>query len=224
MTDPHAPLPPNRLKLATISLHIGAVIYALLGIGALALLPFLLSQTTDPTDRWVTVAMLLFLVVFSLGLAAASEAIVWGLGRRRTWAWVAGLCVFGLYVPSLFLPLGALGLWGLLDPGSRALFGMSAPGGAVPAGGTHPTTPKPGGATCLLWGLVAVFVLVVVIAVGGIVAAIVVPNFISARERAREHQGGASACLTCAPAGATVYATVSLPSTRGYPTTISARS
>jgi hypothetical protein len=46
------------------------------------------------------------------------------LYHRRFWAWVAGLVVFGIYTPSLFFPLGVLGLWGLLARRSRIEFGM----------------------------------------------------------------------------------------------------
>jgi len=43
---------------------------------------------------------------------------------------VAGLVIFVMYVPSLFLPLGGLGLWGLLEPASGAELGI----GGRPAG------------------------------------------------------------------------------------------
>jgi hypothetical protein len=63
-------------------------------------------------------------LIFFLALIAGIELVVYGLHRRRFWAWVAGLCIFGVYVPSLFLPLGVLGLWALLDSGSRAEFAV----------------------------------------------------------------------------------------------------
>ncbi len=47
-----------------------------------------------------------------------------GLRRRRYWAWVAGVCILTLYIPTVFLPLGAVGLWALLTPATRALFGV----------------------------------------------------------------------------------------------------
>jgi catechol 2,3-dioxygenase-like lactoylglutathione lyase family enzyme len=74
-------------------------------------------------------------LVFSLALVAGIELVALGLRRRRFWAWVAGLCIFGVYAPSLFLPLGALGLWGLLDAGSRRAFGVGH-GRRVSGGGT----------------------------------------------------------------------------------------
>jgi hypothetical protein len=63
--------------------------------------------------------------LFCIALIVGIEFVAAGLRRRALWAWVAGLCIFGLYVPSLFLPLGALGLWGLLGEGSRREFGVS---------------------------------------------------------------------------------------------------
>jgi type II secretory pathway pseudopilin PulG len=185
MIDPHAPTPPNRLKLATVSLRIGAVFYALLGVGVLVAAVFVDPPDTTPSDRWFFLGMLVFLGLVSLGMAAASELIVWGLARRRMWAWVAGLCVFGLYVPSLFFPLGALGLWGLLDPGSRALFGMGA-GAAQP--GTTPGGPVRSGRGpgCAIAAVIAVVGLVMLLPVIGILAAIAIPNFIDARAKAQQ--------------------------------------
>lgn len=50
------------------------------------------------------------------------EAVVIGLHWRKRWAWLAGIVLFALCIPSLFLPIGALGLWALLDQGSQAEF------------------------------------------------------------------------------------------------------
>ena len=81
-----------------------------------------LSTDVDEDGRTGYVA----LAVFCLCLAAGVEVIAHGIRKRQFWAWVAGLCVFAVYLPSLFLPLGGLGLWGLLDAGSRAEFGIGA--------------------------------------------------------------------------------------------------
>ena len=67
-------------------------------------------------------------------LAVGVEVVAYGIHKRRFWGWVAGLAVFGLYATSLFFPLGALGLWGLLAPGSRIEFGIGRSGGPP----THP--------------------------------------------------------------------------------------
>lgn len=95
--------------------------YLLIGIGLL-----LFFHSVD-TTRAVGVGSL----VVCLALIAGIEFVASGLKRRKFWAWVAGLCIFGVYVPSLFLPLGALGLWGLLDTGARKEFGVDGGVGPV---------------------------------------------------------------------------------------------
>lgn len=103
-------------------------------IGVLAFSFFM----TDKRGLGMPVAIGMF--ALCLALAVGIEFVVHGLRRRKFWAWVVGLCLFGLYVPSLFFPLGVLGLWGLLDSGSRAEFGLGvdpppAEPGAAPDGG-----------------------------------------------------------------------------------------
>jgi type II secretory pathway pseudopilin PulG len=188
MTDPHLHTPPNRLNLAVISLRIGAVIYALIAVGTLLVAAFVESpDPSDPADRWVWLGMLAFLAVIALGMAGVSELIVRGLHRRRTWAWIAGLCVFGLYVPSLFFALGGLGLWGLLDPGSRSLFGMGQTTGPQPGslsgGGAARSSRGPG---CVIAVICAVALLVVALPILGIISAILIPNFIDALSKAKQ--------------------------------------
>jgi hypothetical protein len=103
--------------MAIVCLHISAVLYLLIG-----LLMFPLLMALDKSGEATPIA--LFLLLFCLAMVAGIEAVVYGLRLRKFWAWVTGIVIFGLYVPSLFLPLGAFGLWGLLDEGSRAEFGI----------------------------------------------------------------------------------------------------
>ena len=105
----------HKIGLATVCLHISAVLYLIIG-----LLGFPLFMADDGVGLPFAIALLIFCLVLIAGI----EIVVYGLHRRKFWAWVAGLCIFGVYVPSLFLPLGALGLWGLLDSGSRTEFGV----------------------------------------------------------------------------------------------------
>lgn len=109
----------HRIGLAVACLHISAVLYLAVGVGMF----FLFSAVDDPNGMNTPIAV--FMLAFCLGLIVGIEVV--GLRRRKFWAWVAGLCVFGMYATSLFLPLGALGLWGLLDEGSRAEFGVGSP-------------------------------------------------------------------------------------------------
>jgi hypothetical protein len=111
----------HKIGLATTCLHISAVLYLIVGV-----LMFPLFMADDDTGLGLPFAVGMF--VFCLALIAGIEFVVYGLHRRKFWAWVAGLCIFGVYAPSLFFPLGVLGLWGLLDSGSLAEFGVG--GGA----------------------------------------------------------------------------------------------
>jgi hypothetical protein len=108
----------HRIGMAIVCLHISAALYLALPF----LMAFAFSFADD--EEINAVAMCLFLLAFCLPWAIGMEVIVYGLKRRKFWAWVAGLIVFSMYAMSIFLPLGAFGLWGLLDRGSRAEFGM----------------------------------------------------------------------------------------------------
>ena len=107
----------DRTALAIVCLHISTGAYVLLA-GILAVLP-----SRVETSRFTVV-----LIGFCLALAAV-EILIVGLKRRKFWAWIVGIIVSGAYVPSLFLPLGALGLWGLFAPGSRKSFEVGASSG-----------------------------------------------------------------------------------------------
>ena len=121
---------PHRIGMAVVCLHISAVIYFLLGLLMLSLPLFSSDERSGLAG-----AFAIGLFVLCLVLVGGIEFVVYGLKQRKFWAWVAGLCIFGLYAPSLFLPLGALGLWGLLDAGSQAEFGI---GGTSKPGATKP--------------------------------------------------------------------------------------
>ncbi len=112
----------HRLGMATKCLHFSAVLYVLAAV-ALGGVAFWISTEAGAaqSQRPALVAV----AVLCLLLATLVEVAAWGIRRRRLWAWILGLVIFGLYIPSLFLPLGALGLWGLLDAGSRVEMGMT---------------------------------------------------------------------------------------------------
>ena len=115
----------HKIGFATVSLHISAVLYGLLAVACLAG-PYFVTDIPENqrTVVWIVAAVL---AVISLALVVGVEFVAYGLRKRKFWAWVAGLCIFGLYVPSLFLPLGAFGLWGLLAPESRKEFDTGTP-------------------------------------------------------------------------------------------------
>lgn len=111
----------HKIHYATICLHISAVLYLLLGSLMIPLFGLLVFEEMGALG-WIFGA---FSFLFCLALVVGIEIVVYGLGRRKYWAWIAGLCIFATYAPSLFLPLGVLGLWGLLDKGSMAEFGIT---------------------------------------------------------------------------------------------------
>ena|SRR6185295_8311003 len=63
--------------------------------------------------------------LFAIVIVGIIEAVALGVARRSFWAWVAAACMFGLYLPSLFMPIAVCGLWALVAPGTRAAFGIS---------------------------------------------------------------------------------------------------
>ena len=110
----------HKVNLALISLHALAVIYLLIGVAFV----LFLAMTSDPDSFAFMLTIGVVTAVVCSAVAFGIEVVAYGVSRRKFWGWVAGLCVFGLFLMSIFLPLAALGLWGLLDAGSRAAFGI----------------------------------------------------------------------------------------------------
>ncbi len=108
----------DRIGVATICLHSSSAIYLIAGLAFLGYSRLPAQPTNLPSEAGLVGC------ITCLTLAAGIELVARGLRRRRYWAWVAGVCILTLYVPTVFLPLGALGLWALLTPATRALFGV----------------------------------------------------------------------------------------------------
>jgi hypothetical protein len=100
----------HRIALATCCLHISAVLYLALGL-LFAIGRLFLDGQCGPL---ITGPVGLVPVLFCLGAAFGIEKVVAGFHRRRFRAWGVALGIFALYVFSLFLPLGLLGLCGSL--------------------------------------------------------------------------------------------------------------
>lgn len=109
----------DKIGFAVTCLHISAVLYLLIALGGTAGM-FILPDM--PAGLRLVMAGMWIVVGFAMIVLV--EAVAWGLKRRKFWAWVVALGVFALYVPSLFLPLGAVGLYGLLVEPSRRAFGV----------------------------------------------------------------------------------------------------
>ncbi len=117
----------HKIGLAMVCLPISAGLYLLVGGLMFVLFPGQANYDYNiarEDDNGFGLAFAVGMFIFCLALVAGIEVVAYGLHRRKHWAWVAGRCIFVIYVPSLFLPLGALGLWGLLDAGSRREFGV----------------------------------------------------------------------------------------------------
>jgi len=119
--------PESRIRLTTLGLRISEGLYVLIG-PCLPNFTISFPEVRDQYPIWIGICTGLL----SVGFAVFVEIVVQGLKRRKFWAWVAGLCLSGLYVPSLFLPLGVMGLIGLLDPASRAAFGVGSKPASYP--------------------------------------------------------------------------------------------
>ncbi len=98
---------PRKIRLATLPLHLSAVLCVLAGLFMIRMFSFM-----DGGIRSTGAVIILLLCV---ALPAAIECVVIGLRHRRSWARVISLCIFGLYTPTALAPLGIMGLWGLLD-------------------------------------------------------------------------------------------------------------
>jgi len=112
------PVRSHKLGIAAACLHISAVVIACVGYAVIAL--------SMDEKQWLfrAVSVICSLVVCIL-LIGGLEFVAYGLHRRKPWARRAGLCLFGLLSISLLCPLGVLGLWALLDSGSKAEFGVA---------------------------------------------------------------------------------------------------
>jgi hypothetical protein len=121
----------HRLGMAIRCLHISTIAYVL---AALCILLYTIWTLMYPKATESDPIFLGLFTMFCFAMAIVPEIAVLGIRRRRFWGWVLGLILFATFVPSIFLPLGVFGLWGLLDANSRAEFGMNSKKQAEPAG------------------------------------------------------------------------------------------
>ncbi|HLE03353.1 MAG TPA: hypothetical protein VI729_01900 [Anaerolineales bacterium] len=127
MEAPLTTPPGNRIRLTIVAFRISEGIYGLIAL-CLPLFTISFQEVREQYPIWISVCTGLL----GFGFAVFIEIVVRALNRRKFWAWVAGLCLSGLYIPSLFLPLGVMGLIGLLDPASRAEFGVGPKSTSTP--------------------------------------------------------------------------------------------
>lgn len=108
---------PSKLKWITIPLHLSAVAYVIVALfSALAFLgfPVMLEGSPDYEVAIMVVTMVL-MVVLSVGMIIFIELVVAHLKKGKFWAWVAAICLAGLYIPSLYFPMGIFMIIGLVN-------------------------------------------------------------------------------------------------------------
>lgn len=133
---------PRRLILAVVFLHISAglgllaavafvLISLLWGSFNSALASFALSEGKSTPAVLPTFAgygiIAVIVVTGAVAYAVAAEVVVWGLNRRKYWAWVMGIVVAGLQILTgwhyvIQVVLAGFILWGLLDGETVAAF------------------------------------------------------------------------------------------------------
>lgn len=116
---------PKSLNSALICLRISEGLYLLFAIlfGALGTMGNLFGEKpTSQGEYFYILGFTIFFVFLCLGMAVFIEIVCRHLKQGKYWAWIAGLILCGIYVPSLFIVLGIVGLIGLLKPEVRAYF------------------------------------------------------------------------------------------------------
>ena len=105
------PTKKSRVLVALVSLHVMAA-FMLFAIPVAGLLDFI-GGSYDP----YTAGIAAHYAVLCGIIAGCIELVAYAIHRRWLLGWVAGFILF-----VFWLPLGAIGLWGLLAKGSRAEF------------------------------------------------------------------------------------------------------
>ncbi len=116
---------PQALKNALICLRISEGLYLLLAIlfGVLGTSGVLFGEKpTSQGEYFYILGFTIFFVFLCLGMVIFIEMVCRHLKQGKYWAWIAGLILFGIYIPSLFFILGIIGLIALLKPESKAFF------------------------------------------------------------------------------------------------------
>lgn len=110
---------PSKLKWVTIPLHFSAVAYIIIAL--LSVLPFLsifgMTESVAASDFEMAIFMvtLALFVVLSVVMVVFIELVVSHLKKGRFWAWIAAICLAGLYIPSLYFPMGIFMILGLIN-------------------------------------------------------------------------------------------------------------
>jgi hypothetical protein len=119
--------PPDRswVWLALVAGHFGAAVYVLFGVLSLVALGSAAADIPESGAEEIWPLAFGIMAAAFFAFAVLTEAATIGLHQRRKWAWFAAFALFTLWLLSLtLLPIGAMGMCGLLMGGSRREFGM----------------------------------------------------------------------------------------------------
>ena len=136
MADPYVPPTDPEERLIEIALDPWVTwsryalwccgfLYLVLGLvsGPLVAAPLLLDPTV-PQSVGVAVAVVatIVMLVFSGGFGLLNFVAAAGLARGAKWGWIIALVLGAMYLPSCFVPFGAVLMYGTLNDRTRKLF------------------------------------------------------------------------------------------------------
>ena len=103
------------LGWVVVSFRVAAVLYLLLGGFLTVLLIIILLKSVENVDY----SLFIVVSVVSFIMVVVTEVVIYGLRKKKFWAWVGAIMLSALYIPSIFLPLGVIALCGLLTKDVR---------------------------------------------------------------------------------------------------------
>lgn len=117
----------KKERFAEIALHLlsAATLY-FVGARLLALqAPYpAFSPSFSTTEQLEAGGINMLMAAVLLVPVVIYQVVAHGLRRHRFWAWVAALCVLGAHAVSVYLPVAAFGIWGLVSRSTREVFGI----------------------------------------------------------------------------------------------------
>ena len=109
----------SKLRPTIVVLHISAVLYFLVAVGLIAAvlgMNFLASPgEIEAIELTIFTIAFIIAAVLCVAIGIFVEVVIKALQNKKSWAWVAAFILCILYIPSIFIVLGIIGVLGLLD-------------------------------------------------------------------------------------------------------------
>jgi len=105
-----------KVRITIVSLYISLIVYVLVAV--VTIIESLLASEFEGFVRVVLAIMGIVSIFIVWGLTV----VVKELKQQKTWAWGVALAISIFYLSSIFIPLGILGLIGLLNKDTRRVF------------------------------------------------------------------------------------------------------